>query len=96
MIGEYEKYADIFNTENIGELGMQFFTYIGHLSGEEPRFYRINAIDLIREDLYSNVELTYADESNLNMINQIAYLDRLNDSIFERKSLLSITDLFFE
>lgn len=86
MTMPFIEYSEIFDNENIGDVGMLFFKAIGHLSGNSPRYYERDAITLIKEDLYSQIDLSFDDENVLSCVSQIAYLDRLNDSLFEKKS----------
>ena len=86
MTMPFVEYSEIFDNENIGDVGMLFFKAIGHLSGNSPRYYERDAITLIKEDLYSQIDLSFDDENVLSCVSQIAYLDRLNDSLFEKKS----------
>ena len=50
MTMPFIEYSEIFDNENIGDVGMLFFKAIGHLSGNSPRYYERDAITLIKDD----------------------------------------------
>ena len=85
MTEAYEKYYNLFSTDDIGQLGIDFFGAIGHLCDKKPKYVESDPIVLIKEDLHSYVYLDNEMLIDLSHIQQISFVGRVNDSVFDRQ-----------
>ena len=85
MTEAYKKYYNLFSTDDIGQLGIEFFNAIGHLCDTKPKYVEQDPVVLIKEDLHSFVYLDDEKLDDLSCIRQISYVGRINDSVFERQ-----------
>ena len=85
MTEAYEKYYNLFSTDDIGQLGIDFFGTIGHLCDKKPKYVEKDPIVLIKEDLHSYVYLDNEMLIDLSHIQQISFVGRVNDSVFDRQ-----------
>ena len=85
MTEVYEKYYNLFSTDDIGQLGIDFFNAIGHLCGKKPKYVENDPIVLIKEDLRSYVYLDDEMLIDLSHIRQISFVGCVNDSVFDRQ-----------
>ena len=85
MTEAYKKYYNLFSTDDIGQLGIEFFNTIGHLCDTKPKYLERDPLVLIKEDLRSFIYLDDEKLEDLSCISQISYVGRINDSIFERQ-----------
>lgn len=85
MTEAYKKYYNLFSTDDIGQLGIEFFNTIGHLCDTKPKYVERDPLVLIKEDLRSFVYLDDEKLEDLSCIRQISYVGRINDSIFEKQ-----------
>lgn len=86
MTEAYQKHYNLFSTDDIGQLGIEFFNAIGHLCDTKPKFVEKDPVIFIKEDLNSYIVLDDEKLEELSCIRQIAYVGRVNDSIFERQA----------
>lgn len=84
MAEAYKKYYNLFSTDNIGQLGIEFFNTIGHLCDSKPKFVESDPVVLISEDLGSSLVFDDSMLDYLSYVNQIAYVGRVNDQVFSK------------
>ena len=86
MTEAYKNYYNLFSTDDIGQLGIEFFNTIGHLCDPKPKYVEKDPVTLIKEDLNSYIVLDDEMLDDLSFVRQISYVGRVNDSIFERQA----------
>lgn len=86
MTEVYEKYYNLFSTDDIGQLGIDFFNAIGHLCDKKPKYVENDPIVLVKEDLQSYVYLDAEMLADLSHIQRISFVGRVNDSVFDRQA----------